>query len=112
MSGRSVDDFDVSPVLKLRKNDLQAIKSLVGCTVSNQNLLYLASRDGWGAEEFFAACEGKEKLLVLASSRAEPFVEPGSPWGPTHLFGGFSEVQPKTINPECARFPKPCTLKP
>ena len=57
-----------------------------------ENLVYLASRDGWGAEEFFHACEGKEKLLVLASSRAEAFVEPDAPWGPTHLFGAFSEA--------------------
>ena len=60
------------------------------CPVLRQNVVYLASRDGWDPAVFGTLCKDKENLLMLVASSSP--AHGGINGETTHIFGAYTSL--------------------
>lgn len=88
--GEEKDSDEVSTHISLSETERQWLESSFNCPLHKENLLYLASRDGWDPAVFRDRCNDKHNLLILVASSS--VAHGGNGARSTHLFGAFTSL--------------------
>jgi hypothetical protein len=81
---------ELSTHISLSEAERQWLESSFNCPLHEENILYLASRDGWDPAVMRDRCNDKHNLLMLVASSSAAHGGNGS--RTTHVFGAFTSL--------------------